>query len=80
MNGFIADILGCEPEHVYEELEKLLNVILPKKALHEYGVKEEELPEFAKSVIENQQRLRSTALCPSIMIRCTAFTRNCISG
>lgn len=64
LNGFIADILGCEPEHVYEELEKLLNVILPKKALHEYGVKEEELPEFAESVIENQQRLMKHSFVP----------------
>ena len=44
-------------QNVYAELEKLLNVILPKKALHEYGVKEEELAEFAKSVMENQGRL-----------------------
>lgn len=57
MNRFIADILGCEPENVYAELEKLLNVILPKKALHEYGVKEEELAEFAESVMQNQGRL-----------------------
>lgn len=64
LNRFIADILGCEPEHVYEELEKLLNVILPKKALHEYGVKEEELPEFAESVIENQQRLMKHSFVP----------------
>ncbi|MDD6861383.1 MAG: iron-containing alcohol dehydrogenase, partial [Megasphaera elsdenii] len=64
LNRFIADILGCEPENVYAELEKLLNVILPKKALHEYGVKEEELPEFAKSVIENQQRLMKHSFVP----------------
>lgn len=35
-----------------------------KKALHEYGVKEEELPEFAKSVIENQQRLMKHSFVP----------------
>lgn len=64
LNRFIADILGCEPENVYAELEKLLNVILPKKALHEYGVREEELPEFAKSVIENQQRLMKHSFVP----------------
>lgn len=57
MNHFIANILGCDVDDVYEELEKLLNTILPKKALHEYGVTELELAEFAKSVIENQQRL-----------------------
>lgn len=57
MNKFLADILGCDVTDVYSELEKLLNVILPKKALHEYGVTEAQLPEFAKSVIANQQRL-----------------------
>ena len=41
LNQFIADILGCKVEDVYEELEKLLNVMIPKKALHEYGVSEE---------------------------------------
>ena len=39
------------------ELEKLLNCLIPKKALHEYGVKKEELPVFAASVVQNQQRL-----------------------
>ena len=40
-----------------EELEKLLNNLLPKKALHEYGVTEAELEEFTDSVLENQGRL-----------------------
>ena len=53
----MAGILGCEVDVVYEELEKLLNVMIPKKALHEYGVSEEELEEFTDSVLENQGRL-----------------------
>lgn len=57
LTGFIADILGCDGEDVFEELEKLLNVLIPKKALHEYGVKEEELEIFTDSVMENQGRL-----------------------
>ena len=57
LNRFLADILECPVRYVYEELEKLLNVLIPKKALHEYGVKEEELAEFADSVMENQGRL-----------------------
>ncbi|MDD6456457.1 MAG: 4-hydroxybutyrate dehydrogenase [Lachnospiraceae bacterium] len=57
LNRFLADILECPVRYVYEELEKLLNVLIPKKALHEYGVKEEELSEFADSVMENQGRL-----------------------
>ncbi len=53
----IAGILGCDKKDVFEELETLLNHLIPKKALHEYGVKEEELEEFADSVMENQGRL-----------------------
>ena len=64
LNAFIAAILGCDADRVYDELENLLNVILPKKALHEYGVKEEELAEFAKSVMENQGRLMAHNFVP----------------
>ncbi len=57
LNRFIADILGCPVEDVYEELEKLLNHLIQKKPLHEYGMREEEIEAFTDSVIENQQRL-----------------------
>lgn len=57
LNQFLADILECDEKDVYEELEKLLNHLIPKKALHEYGVKESELEEFTESVMENQGRL-----------------------
>ena len=57
LNKFMAGILGCDVDVVYEEWEKLLNVMIPKKALHEYGVSEEELEEFTDSVLENQGRL-----------------------
>ena len=57
LNKFMAGILGCDVDVVYEELEKLLNVMIPKKALHEYGVSEEELEKFTDSVLENQGRL-----------------------
>ena len=57
LNAFMAGILGCAVDVVYEELERLLNVMIPKKALHEYGVSEEELDEFTDSVMENQGRL-----------------------
>ena len=55
LNKFMAEILECDV--VYAELEKLLNVMIPKKALHEYGVTEAELEEFTDSVLENQGRL-----------------------
>lgn len=57
LNRFLADILECPVRYVYEELEKLLNVLIPKKALREYGVTEAQLSEFADSVMENQGRL-----------------------
>lgn len=57
LNQFLAGLLGCDTAHVYTALEDLLNVVLPKKALHEYGMKKEEIPVFAKSVVANQQRL-----------------------
>ena len=57
LNSFIADILGCDVENVYESLENLLNILIPKKALHEYGVTEEDLVEFTDSVMTNQGRL-----------------------
>lgn len=61
INAFIADMLGCGADAVYDELEKLLNVIMPKKAL---GVKEEKLAEFAQSVMENQDRLMAHNFVP----------------
>lgn len=57
LNSYMAGLLGCEVSDVYNALEELLNVILPKKPLREYGMKEEEIESFAASVIENQQRL-----------------------
>ena len=57
LNRFLADLLECPVRYVYEELEKLLNVLIPKKALHEYGVTEAQLAEFTDSVMENQGRL-----------------------
>ena len=57
LNQFISDILGCETAQVYAELENLLNVLIPKKALSEYGMTTEEIQGFTDSVRENQQRL-----------------------
>lgn len=59
MNQFIANILNCEIVYVYEELDKLLNNIIPKKKLREYGMTETKIMEFTESVLENQGRLLS---------------------
>jgi len=57
MNVFLANILSCPVHSVYTELENLLNLILPKKRLQEYGVTEADLNEFTDSVMVNQGRL-----------------------
>lgn len=57
LNQFMADVLGCETANVYTVLECLLNSILQRKKLREYGMTEAEIEEFADSVVANQQRL-----------------------
>lgn len=57
LNAYMADLLGCDIQRVYSELEKLLDHILVKKSLIQYGVTREDLPEFTKTVIKTQQRL-----------------------
>lgn len=64
LNAFMAGILGCAPDTVYEALEDLFSCLLPKKALHEYGMKEAEIEEFTDSVLENQQRLLKNNFVP----------------
>ena len=54
VNRHLAGILGCDVADVYDELETLINQLLPKKALHEYGVAKEDLPEFADRVMTTQ--------------------------
>lgn len=57
LNTYLADILGCEPDVVYEEIETLLNHIIPKRALSEYGVTKEDLVTFTDTVMTKQGRL-----------------------
>ena len=64
LNAFMAEILGCDTKDVYEAMEALLNVILPKKRLHEYGVTEDMLEEFTESVMVNQGRLMANNFVP----------------
>ena len=59
MNAYLAGLLGCETDKVYDKLEELLNQLLPKKALHEYGVTEEEIETFTDAVMNTQGRLLS---------------------
>lgn len=64
LNEYLADILQCKPDRVYEELDKLLNGILQKKKLREYGVTEEDLEAFTDTVITSQTRLMANSYVP----------------
>lgn len=57
ISAFLAEQLSCDTENVYEELERLLDQIIGRRALHEYGMTEEEIAVFPESVIAGQQRL-----------------------
>lgn len=57
LNEYLAGILHCKGDQVYEVLEALLDKVIPRKKLHEYGMKEEEIRSFAESVEAGQQRL-----------------------
>lgn len=57
LNGFLAKILKCEEKQVYIELEFLLNQIIARKRLREYGMTKADICSFAESVEKSQQRL-----------------------
>lgn len=64
LENMLAKLLSCDNDHVYAELSALLNNILVKKPLREYGVRPEQLREMASSVVENQQRLLANNYTP----------------
>ncbi len=56
-DAFIAGLLGCKTDNVYDELEKLLNKVIQRKPLHEYGVTKEDIDTFTENVMTKQGRL-----------------------
>ena len=64
LNQYLAELLGCPVPEVYEKLEDLLDKILPKKRLHEYGVTHQDLSKFAESVMATQERLLKNTFVP----------------
>lgn len=57
LNEFLADVLGCEVSKVYEELASVLDKIIVRKPLREYGMKPEDARVFAENCYAGQQRL-----------------------
>ena len=57
LEALIAEVLEVKEEEALSELYKLMDEILKKEPLREFGVKESDLPAFVKDVIQTQQRL-----------------------
>lgn len=58
VNDLLVEVLNVEDKQdVYVELEKLLDKLIAKKPLREFGMKEEETVTFVDNVIKSQQRL-----------------------
>lgn len=53
----IAEKLGTDPDQAFTTLDELMQKILKRKPLKEYGISKMELAAFSRSVIEGQQRL-----------------------
>ncbi len=64
LTGRLSAALSCAPAETWCALEALLNRILPRRPLCEYGVTQEDLDEFTDSVMENQGRLMANAFVP----------------
>ena len=61
---FMANILECQKSDVLNKLDEVLNTILPKHRLHEYGMSEDMIQSWAASVVEEQQRLLKHSYMP----------------
>lgn len=58
LNDILCSILETkDASKVYEKLSEILDKLLTRKPLRDYGMKEEEISKFTDSVIEGQQRL-----------------------
>ena len=64
LNKMLADAMGCDTANVYDELDAFLGKILDKKPLKEYGMTEDQVAPFAKSTVDNQQRLLGNNYVP----------------
>lgn len=64
LEALFGRVLGVAPEDALVRLYELMESILPRKPLREYGMTMEEFPVFADSVIEGQQRLLKNNYTP----------------
>ncbi|MCI5568514.1 MAG: iron-containing alcohol dehydrogenase [Lachnospiraceae bacterium] len=59
--ALLAEILKVSEDEALDKAFELFDKVQPRKPLHEFGIKEDELREFAQGVIKGQQRLLSNS-------------------
>ena len=64
LEALLARLLECPQAEVYAAFSQLLNRVLKRKPLREYGVNEADLPALAENVVRTQQRLLSNNYAP----------------
>lgn len=57
LKALLGDCLCCDAKAALIELYALMDRILLRKPMHAYGVTRKELPDYADSVVQTQQRL-----------------------
>ncbi len=57
IEALIVEMLEVPQYQAFDALDSLMQKVLQRKELHEYGISRDELEVFSKSVIEGQQRL-----------------------
>ena len=63
-NKIFANVLGCAEADVYPALDEFLGKLIELKPLREYGMTEDQVASFAKSTVDNQQRLLGNNYVP----------------
>lgn len=58
------ELLKSDPRIVYQKIDELLGVLVPKNPLRHYGMKPAEIDEFPVSVLKTQQRLLTNNYVP----------------
>ena len=64
LEQLLGHLLNVPVSEVWTTFDRLLEMILPRKPLKEYGMKETEIESFADNVLKNQQRLLKNNYVP----------------
>lgn len=64
LNSIMSVILDCDTHETYDKLTDLLDSLISRRRLSEYGMTNDEIELFTDSVIKTQQRLLSNSYVP----------------